>query len=50
LADGGGAMLVRIERSVRLRQGREYYHINYGLLGEFFAVPQSGNRRPSAIS
>jgi hypothetical protein len=32
------------------RQGREYYHINYGLLGEFFGVPQSGSRRPSEIS
>jgi hypothetical protein len=50
LADGGGVMLVRIVCSVRLRQGREYYHINYGLLGEFFGVPQSGSRRPSAIS
>jgi hypothetical protein len=50
LADGGGVMLVRIECSVRLRQGREYYHIIYGLLGEFFGVPQSGSRRPSSIS
>jgi hypothetical protein len=32
------------------RQGREYYHINYGLPGEFFGVPQSGGRRPSEIS
>jgi hypothetical protein len=32
------------------RQGREYYHINYGLLGEFFGVPQDGSRRPSAVS
>jgi hypothetical protein len=39
----GGAMLVRPESSVRPRQGREYYHINYGLLGEFFGIPQSGS-------
>jgi hypothetical protein len=43
-------MLVRLECSVRLRQGREYYHINYGLLGEFFDVPQDANRWPSVVS
>jgi hypothetical protein len=42
-------MLVRLECSVRLRQGREYYHINYGLLGEFFEVPPDGSRRPSVV-
>ena len=50
LADGGGAMLVRLESSIRHRQGREYYHINYGLPGEFFGVPQGGSRRLSEIS
>jgi hypothetical protein len=29
------AVLVRLEDSTDPRQGREYYHINYGSLGEF---------------
>jgi hypothetical protein len=45
-ADCIGAVLVRFESSARPRQGREYYHINYGSLGEFWSIPQSHSCRP----
>ena len=39
LADCIGAAPVRLEFSARFRQGREYYHINYGSPGQFFGIP-----------
>ncbi len=33
-ADCIGAVRVQLESSARPRQGREYYHINYGSPGE----------------
>ena len=38
-ADCIGAVLAWLESSARPRQGREYYHINYGLLGELRSIP-----------
>jgi hypothetical protein len=37
-ADCIGAVLVRLESSARRRQGREYYHINYSALCEFWDI------------
>ena len=31
----------RLESAARPRQGREYYHINYGLLAELRSIPQA---------
>ena len=44
-ADCIGAVRVRLECSARPRQGREYYHINYGSLGQFLGIPQICSRR-----
>ena len=38
-ADCIGAVRVQLQNSARPRQGREYYHIKYGSLGEFWGTP-----------
>jgi hypothetical protein len=45
-ADCIGALLAWLESSARPRQGREYYHINYGLLGDLRSIPSGPISRP----